>query len=110
MYESPAAFAKRMGLTREIVIRYIKSGEIPFIRPGTRNMLVHVEGAQEALALMAKKTAIEQKEQMPVVSMPRPMLLHQETEVIKRPKPAGRPPDSVRLAKKLAEQEKGAGL
>lgn len=64
MYESPVAFAKRTGLGYTEVVGLAKSGRIPFIKTGKRNIKIDIEGAKKALSSISKANADAAKERV----------------------------------------------
>jgi endonuclease V-like protein UPF0215 family len=98
-FESIRNFSKRVGLAENLIRKYAKSGRIPTVQSGRKNLHVHVEAALIALEQIAKLEATERAMYAPVTPIAFPV----SKRVLEKRKYRGRPPDAVRLAKKLSK-------
>jgi hypothetical protein len=97
IFETPAKFAKRSGLSLKFIIAGIKQGIIPHIKIGKSHVMVEVLAATESLRVQAINTAAQITERMPLfrnINLP-------EKE---KKKFGGRLPDAIRLANKNSPQ------
>ena len=95
--ESPAVFAKRVGINDKLIRQYVKQGKLPYIKTGKSHVKIHVAGALEAIKAMAETTATDQAALMPVI--PKTVTIPNIPYKHELGKYRGRPPDKVRLAK-----------
>lgn len=98
IFETPAKFAKRSGLSLKFIIAGIKQGIIPHIKIGKSHVMVEVLAATESLRVQAINTAAQITERMPLFRN-----LKREPEKEKK-KFGGRLPDAIRLANKNSPQ------
>ncbi|MBP1763501.1 MAG: hypothetical protein H6Q65_559 [Firmicutes bacterium] len=102
IFETVKVFSERVGLPEDLLRKMIRQGQIPHVRTGARHVRVHVEAGLEALKKYAEQSAEEIAARLPV---PMKIVKSKQEADPARKKKGGRPPDSVRLAKKLALKE-----
>ncbi len=97
VFETIAAFAKRVNLPDSVIRRMVKRGELPHITTGKTHVKVHIEAAMEAIRQYAERKASELQSNMPT-----PVNLANIPQLVPRSerKHKGRPPDTVRLGRK----------
>lgn len=99
--ETVSSFSKRTGLPVKIIRLMARQGQIPHIKTGKSHIRIHIEGGLEAIKQHSQITAAEIAATMPVpihMLAPIPAFTAKPSSVARKYR--GRPPDSVRLAKK----------
>lgn len=97
-FESPLAFAKRTNLPKDVVYNLAKEGVLKAIQTSKCRLKINVEASLEKLEQLAEEEAADRATRVPVYRK-RVREVRQKAAKAKI-KRGGRPPDSVRLARK----------